>query len=151
VTIAGIAGMSLASNTIVALRPGQSTQLAGYEWKLDDLHDGKGSNYAARVADVTVSRNGHLVAQLAPSRKFFALQQQTTSDVAIQTNLLADIYVVLGEEQNGAAVLRLHYNLLAPWIWLGGLVMALGGALSLSDRRLRVGAPVRRTVAVPAE
>jgi cytochrome c-type biogenesis protein CcmF len=151
ITIAGIAGMSLASHSIVALKPGQSTHLAGYDWKLDDIHDVNGPNYQSRVADVTITDRGRIIAQLAPSRKFFPLQQQTTSDVAIQTNLIDDIYVVLGDEQNGAAVLRLNLNTLAPWIWLGGLVMAIGGALSLSDRRLRVGAPARRAVAVPAE
>jgi len=53
---------------------------------------------------------------------------------------------VLGDERDGAAVLRLHVNLMAPWIWLGALVMAIGGALSLADRRLRIGAPARRVV-----
>ena len=57
---------------------------------------------------------------------------------------------MLGEERDGAAVLRLHVNPLAPWIWFGALVMAAGGALSLADRRLRIGAPVRRSAAVRA-
>jgi len=80
---------------------------------------------------------------LHPSRRFFQAQNQTVSDVAISTNGLRDIYAVLGEESNGEAVLRLHVNILAPWIWLGALIMASGGALSLIDRRLRVGAPAR--------
>ena len=54
------------------------------------------------------------------------------------------------QERDGAAVLRLHVNPLAPWIWFGALVMALGGALSLADRRLRVGAPARRAAAARA-
>ena len=66
---------------------------------------------------------------------------ETITDTAIQTNRFRDLYAVLGEERDGAAVLRLHVNPLAPWIWLGALVMAIGGALSLADRRLRVGAP----------
>ena len=69
---------------------------------------------------------------------------------AIHTNGFGDIYAVLGEERDGAAVMRLHYNPLAPWIWLGGLTMAIGGGLSLADRRLRVGAPARRAVAAAA-
>jgi len=75
------------------------------------------------------------------------LQQQTTSDVAIRTNLFRDLYAVLGDERDGKAVLRLHVNPLAPWIWLGALIMAAGGALSLADRRLRVGAPSRAPIA----
>jgi len=85
-----------------------------------------------------------------PSRRAFTTQTTTVTDAAIHTNGLADIYTVLGEERDGEAVLRLHYNPLAPWIWLGALVMAVGGSLSLADRRLRVGAPAKRSLAVPA-
>ena len=150
VTIAGIAGMSLAVHTIVALHPGESTQLGGYTWTLEDLHDAPGPNYMARVATIQVSRKGRVVATLSPSRRSYPVQQQTVTDTAIRTNLLFDLYTALGEERDGAAVVRLHINPLAPWIWLGALVMAFGGGLSLIDRRLRVGAPSRRVVAVPA-
>jgi cytochrome c-type biogenesis protein CcmF len=150
VTIAGIAGMSLATSSIVSVKPGQTTEVAGYEWKLDQITDAKGENYVSRVATITVTRDGRPVATLMPSRKFFPVQRQTTTDVAIQTNLVSDLYAVLGDEHDGTAVLRLHYNPLAPWIWLGALIMAAGGALSLSDRRLRVGAPSRRRMAVAA-
>ena len=144
VTIAGIAGMSLASNAVVALQPGQSTHLAGYDWTLISLTDAPGPNYQSRVATISLSRDHLPIAILAPERHFFPLQNQTVSDVAIRTNGFRDLYAVLGEERDGAAVLRLHYNPLAPWIWLGALIMAGGGALSLSDRRLRLGAPAAR-------
>jgi len=149
VTIAGVAGMSLAVHTIVALHPGESAQLAGYTWTLEDLHEAPGPNYTARVATIQVSRDGRPVATLTPSRRSYPVQQQTVTDTAIRTNLLFDMYVALGEERDGAAVVRLHINPLAPWIWLGALVMAFGGGLSLADRRLRVGAPARRGLAVP--
>ena len=151
VTVAGIAGMSLASGTIVALKPGESTQLAGYTWTLASLADAPGPNYAARVATIVVARDGHPVVTLHPSRRVFTLQHQTTNDVAIETNFLRDLYAVLGDERDGQAVLRLHDNPLVPWIWLGAMVMAAGGVLSLVDRRLRVGAPARAHAAsVPA-
>jgi cytochrome c-type biogenesis protein CcmF len=150
ITVAGIAGMSLASNNIVLVKPGSSVTMAGYEWRLDRLEDGAGENFAARIATITVSENGHVITTLRPSRRFFPVQQTTTTDVAIHTNFLVDYYAVLGEERDGGAVLRLHLNPLAPWIWLGALVMGLGGALSLSDRRLRVGAPLRRPAAADA-
>ena len=76
----------------------------------------------------------------------FSLSACTTTsiDTAIQTNLLRDFYVTLGEgDPRQGWVIRLYLNPLAPWIWLGALIMAIGGFLSLSDRRLRVGAPVR--------
>ena len=80
----------------------------------------------------------------------FTVQKTTVTDTAIQTNGLRDLYAVLGEERDGQAVLRLHVNPLAPWIWFGALVMAVGGALSLADRRLRIGAPARRAAAIRA-
>lgn len=82
-----------------------------------------------------------------PSKRSFNSQNQTTTEVSIHTNLLADLYGVLGDKHGTDAaptyVLRLHYNPLAPWMWLGALIMAIGGVLSLSDRRMRVGAPRR--------
>ncbi|MBS0562030.1 MAG: c-type cytochrome biogenesis protein CcmF, partial [Proteobacteria bacterium] len=153
VTVAGIAGMSLALSTIVAVKPGQVTHFGGYDWTLTGLHDESGSNYNARVADLLVSRDGQTVAVMHPARHTFITQAMTVTDTAIVTNGMRDLYTVLGEEHDGLAVLRLHVNPLAPWIWLGGLVMAVGGALSLADRRLRIGAPARRrraSAAVPA-
>jgi cytochrome c-type biogenesis protein CcmF len=144
VTVAGIAGMSLAAQTIVAVKPGQSTELAGYTWTLRDIHDANGSNYTARVADIDVSRDGRPYIEMHPSRRSFPTQGSNTTDVAIHTTGLADLYAVLGEERGTAAILRLHYNPLAPEIWFGALIMVAGGALSLSDRRLRIGAPARR-------
>ncbi len=147
ITIAGIAGMSLASERIALVHPGETVSLAGYQWTLRDLHDAPGPNYAARVATIAISRDGHPVVTLAPERRAFPVQRITTTEAKISTNFVRDLYAVLGDERDGAAVLRLHVNPLAPWIWLGGLVMALGGLVSLSDRRLRVGAPARRAVA----
>jgi len=99
----------------------------------------------ARVATLQVNdaKTGALVAIMHPARRAFPLQQQTTTDVSIKTNGLRDLYVAMGDERDGGVVLRIHVNPLAPWIWFGALIMAFGGALSLSDRRLRIGAPVR--------
>lgn len=106
-----------------------------------------GPNYTAMVATLEVRHNGRLVTVMHPSKRSFNSQNQTTTDVAIHTNMLADLYGVLGDrhgpDSSPTYVLRLHYNPLAPWMWLGALIMAFGGALSLSDRRMRVGAPQR--------
>jgi cytochrome c-type biogenesis protein CcmF len=75
----------------------------------------------------------------------------STTEAAIRTNGMADLYAVLGDTaEGGAAVIRLHHNPLAPWIWGGSVIMALGGGISLADRRHRVGAPSRRRAAAPA-
>jgi cytochrome c-type biogenesis protein CcmF len=150
VTIAGIAGMSMARESIVLLKPGQSTRLAGYDWHLLGLSDADGPNYAARVATIEISAGGKPIVTLAPERRSFPVQRINTTEAKIATNGLRDLYAVLGEERDGGAVLRLHFNPLAPWIWLGALVMAVGGFVSLADRRLRVGAPARRAAALPA-
>jgi cytochrome c-type biogenesis protein CcmF len=142
--------MSLSSNKIVEAKIGDTFTLGHYKFALLGLETVPGPNFSARVATIEVLHNGVPLAMMKPSRKTFPLQQQTTSDVAIETNFLRDVYTVLGEERDGAAVLRLHVNPLAPWIWLGALVMASGGALSLADRRLRVGAPSRAPKAAVA-
>jgi cytochrome c-type biogenesis protein CcmF len=146
VLAAGIAGMGLAQERLAALAPGESTQLAGYEWRLEGVRDVTGPNWTARRATISVLRDGQVLHVMEPSRRWFPTSRQHTTEVAIRTNLLYDLYTVLGEEDAaaGRAVIRIHFNLLAPWIWLGAAIMALGGALSLSDRRVRVSAPNRR-------
>jgi cytochrome c-type biogenesis protein CcmF len=158
ITLAGLAGMSQATNRIVEAVPGQVFHLAGDDWTLVSLTDGAGPNYTSRVATIRISRHGRTIAVLHPSRRSFQTQGQTTTEVAIHTNGFADLYAVLGDEHVQAggsrAVLRLHLNPLAPWMWIGALIMAIGGGFSLADRRARVGAPRRRTqalAAVPAE
>jgi cytochrome c-type biogenesis protein CcmF len=150
VMVLGIAGMTLATQKVIVLKPGQTTQLGGYGWTLDDIHDGTGPNYVQRVADLTLTANGKPFLTLHPSRRFFPNQKVTTNDAAIHTNGFQDIYAVFADEPaSGGAELRLNRHPLAPEIWFGGLIMAFGGFLSLSDRRLRIGAPARKRAAKP--
>ena len=102
------------------------------------------------ASDRSASSGGSPVTVLFPERRFYPVQRQQTTEAAIHTTGLADLYVVVGDSDGkGAWTVRLYHNPLVPWIWAGALVMALGGALSLADRRLRVGAPKRRLA--PAE
>ena len=150
VTVLGVAGMALSTETLVALDPGQSARFAGYEWRLDGVRDSPGPNFTARRADVSVLVDGAVVFTMTPAKRTFPVARTTTTEAAITTNGLRDLYVVLGEEREGGAVLRIHHNPLAPWIWMGALVMALGATTSLSDRRVRVAAPNRRPAGLPA-
>jgi cytochrome c-type biogenesis protein CcmF len=145
VVAAGMAGMGLAQERLVAMAPGDTTEMAGYTWRLDGVRDDTGANFTARRATISLLRDGAVVHVMEPSRRWFPVARQNTTEVSIRTNLIYDLYAVIGEERDGKAVIRLHYNLLAPWLWLGAAVMALGGVLSLSDRRVRVSAPNRRT------
>jgi len=144
VMILGLAGMGLATDRLVLLHPGESAELAGNTYTLRRIEDVSGANFTARQAIIEVSRQGQPRVVLAPQKRNFPLARMTTSEAAIHTTWLADLYAVLGEEREGGAVLRLHHNPLAPWIWLGAAIMALGSALSLSDRRMRISAPVRK-------
>jgi cytochrome c-type biogenesis protein CcmF len=145
VSVAGMVGMTLAVHTIQLVHPGETVKTGGFDWTLVSLHDQPGPDYVARVATLQVNdaKTGALVAIMHPARRAFPLQQQTTTDVSIKTNGLRDLYVAMGDERDGGVVLRIHVNPLAPWIWFGAMIMAFGGGLSLSDRRLRIGAPVR--------
>jgi cytochrome c-type biogenesis protein CcmF len=146
IVAAGIAGMGLAQEKLVAMAPGDTTEMAGYTWRLEGVRDHTGPNYTSRRATITVLQGERVVHVMEPSRRWFPIGRQHTTEVAIRTNLLYDLYAVIGEEDaaTGKAVIRIHYNLLAPWLWIGAAIMALGGGLSLADRRVRVSAPNRR-------
>ncbi|MBV1795840.1 heme lyase CcmF/NrfE family subunit [Siccirubricoccus sp. G192] len=151
VMILGLAGMGLATDRLALLKPGESVALAGYDYRLEALRDAPGPNFSARRATLVVTRNGRPVTVLEPERRSFPVGRMTTTEAAIHTTWLADLYTVLGDERDGGAVLRLHHNPLAPWIWLGAAIMALGGGLSLSDRRMRVAAPAPKLAPKPAQ
>jgi cytochrome c-type biogenesis protein CcmF len=126
----------------------QTLQAGAYQLRLKSVGDVDGPNYVAERAVLDVSRDGRPVCQAAPERRFYSTGRQTTSKVAMCLRDLGDVYVVFGERRAGAGgapawLVRVYWN---PWsrlIFLGPLLMALGGAVSLSDRRLRLGAPQR--------
>ncbi len=150
ITILGIAGMTLQIHTITVLRPGQGVDLGGYRWTLERIYNASGPDYAARVALIDVTRHGKHVMMMRPERRFFTAQHVTTEHAAIRTNGLWNMFATFAnEDTSGGAEFRFNVHPLAPEIWLGGLVMALGGGLSLSDRRFRIGAPARRSLRKP--
>jgi cytochrome c-type biogenesis protein CcmF len=133
------------------LSPGQSMGVAGYQLTLGGVGDIQGPNYSAQRASMSVTRDGAPICQAGPERRFYPANQQNTSRVAICVRGLSDLYLVLGEPRtadNGqpAWLLRAYWNPFVRLIFLGPLTMALGGALSLSDRRLRLGVPRRAQV-----
>ena len=154
-TVLGITGVSVwQAETIVVLKPGASVAHAGYEVTLDGVQALRGPNYAAERGRLIYRRDGAVVATLEPERRLYAVQQRVTTEAAIRTTLLADLYATIGEQDGkGGWTVRLYHNPLAPWIWLGAALATLGGFVSLSDRRLRIGVPrgARKPVAQPAE
>jgi cytochrome c-type biogenesis protein CcmF len=146
IVIAGITGSTAwTEERIVTGRPGDSFDIAGYRVALDAVRDVTSPDYTATRADMRLLRDGHEISVLHPEKRFFPVENGSATGVAIRTNLLSDVYAVIGEaDGKGGYVLRLYWNPLVPWIWLGAVAMALGGIISLTDRRHRVGAPARR-------
>jgi len=90
------------------------------------------------------------VTTLYPERRRYVVSDQETTEAAIWTMAAGDLYAVIGDAQlNGGYVVRLYYKPLVVWIWTGAAIMVLGGLMSLSDRRLRIGAPARRLHGAP--
>jgi cytochrome c-type biogenesis protein CcmF len=142
------------SEHVLAMQPGESTEIAGYTLRFRGVAPARGPNYQEQVGLLAVTRGDRPVAELAPAKRLYDAPRQATSEAAIHVALAGDLYVVLGDElKDGGWVVRLYFNPLVRLIWIGALVMALGGVLSLSDRRLRIGAPrrARRVQPAPAE
>ncbi|HEV2546471.1 MAG TPA: heme lyase CcmF/NrfE family subunit [Stellaceae bacterium] len=139
-TLAGIAASAWQEERIEIARPGQDLAIAGYTLHLDEVAQVAGANFTADRARITVTKEGKAVADMHPEKRFFPVQQMPTSVTAIHTNLLADLYVALGDSDGaGGWTIRAYWKPLVPWIWIGAVFMAAGGVLSLSDRRWRIG------------
>ncbi len=155
VTLAGIAASAWQQERIEIMKPGDDVPIAGYTLRLDAVDKVQGPNFTAERADVIVGKGGSVVAEMHPEKRFFPLQQMSTGVTAIKTNLLADLYLALGDSDGkGGWTVRAWWKPLVPWIWIGAVMMALGGVVSLSDRRLRLGVAARARVprgARPAE
>lgn len=134
---------------ILVMAPGDKIAIAGYDIRLDAVRKVPGPNYIAERAILIVKRGDRLVTTLSPERRSYTTPPQTTTEAAIYTTLLADLYAVIGERSAASGTtkagwtVRLYHNPLVPWIWLGAVIMVLGGLISLTDRRYRIGAPTR--------
>ena len=149
IVVAGITASSAwQTEKIQVLRPGETVEVAGYIFTFEGTQELQGPNYTIERGTFQVSRDGAPIARLFPERRFYPVQGRQTTEAAIYTTWFADLYAVIGDaDGEDGRVTRLYHNPLVPWIWVGAVVMAMGGAVSLSDRRHRVGAPARRRAA----
>jgi cytochrome c-type biogenesis protein CcmF len=144
ISVAGFAASAFSQEAIEVLKPGSSMKLAGYELRLIKVETIAGPNYTAEDATIQIFRDGAPWREMHPERRFFPLQQQTTGETAIHSSPFADLYLALGEsDHSGNWTVRAYWKPLVSWIWAGGLVMAFGGVVSLTDRRWRLGAAAR--------
>ncbi|WP_428669711.1 heme lyase CcmF/NrfE family subunit [Reyranella sp.] len=151
VVLGAVATASWQVELIRTMKPGDTAQFAGYGVTLEQVVPLQGPNYIAERATITLTSGGAPYTVLTPERRLFTVQKRQISETSIHTNLLRDLYATLGEgDATQGWTVRLYWNPLAPWIWLGAGLCALGGFVSLTDRRLRVGAPRRSRAAVQA-
>jgi cytochrome c-type biogenesis protein CcmF len=152
ITLLGVAGTTLwRSEALEVLRPGETMAIAGYTLRLDSVTAAHGANYEAARASVSVLSGGRTIAVMHPEKRVFPAEQQETVETAIRTTAISDLYLALGDRrEQGAWIVRAYVNPLAPLIWLGALVMALGGFASLWGR-LRVAARIATGQPAPAE
>ncbi|OAN79391.1 heme lyase CcmF/NrfE family subunit [Sulfitobacter sp. EhC04] len=151
VTMAGIAGLTAWTvDDIRVAQLGQPWDVGGYTLTLNEVNEVRGPNYQSTQAEVTLSRDGSVISQLSPEKRFYPVARMPTTEAAIDYNLARDVYVVIGDAQdNGGWTVRVYIKPLTNWIWIGCGLMALGGLLSLSDRRFRVAAGARKSRATP--
>jgi len=121
------------------MRPGETIELGGYAFRLEEVNDVRGPNYIAARAHVAVMHDGKPVTRLFPEKRVYTVQEMPMTEAAIDPGLTRDVYVAIGEPlEGGAWEVRAHVKPFVDWIWGGALLMALGGLLALSDRRYRM-------------
>lgn len=155
ITMMGVAGITAwAYEDIRVAQINAPYDVGRYTITLNAVEQSEGPNYLATVAKITLAGAGREIAQLRPEKRVYPVAQMPTTEAAIHQNLARDVYVVIGDEQaQGGWAVRVYVKPLTNWIWIGCALMALGGLLSLSDRRFRVAAGARKSnpIQVPAE
>ncbi|MCP5160384.1 MAG: heme lyase CcmF/NrfE family subunit [Hahellaceae bacterium] len=140
---AAILGICLVSNYAqerdLRMQPGDTVMLSGYEFHFEALKPIQGPNYSASRAEFTVWKNGQKISQLNPEKRVYAAQRNMMTEAAIDPGLFRDLYIAMGEPLEGEAwAVRIHYKPFVRWMWLGALMMAIGGFIAISDRRYRL-------------
>jgi cytochrome c-type biogenesis protein CcmF len=131
------------------MQPGEKVAMAGYEFTFKGTHEAPGPNYVAMIGNFEVRRSGsdRILRTMHPEKRAYHASGQTMTEADIDTGLLGDLYVSLGEAVGGDAWgVRVYYKPFVDWIWGGAFLMALGGFLALSDRRYRA----RKAAEAPA-
>jgi cytochrome c-type biogenesis protein CcmF len=150
----GIAGsQAWRTEFLQVMHPGDTASVAGYRVHFIGVENGvAGANYTASRARFVATRDGRYVTELRPERRMYDNPRQPLSTVAIHTNFLNDLYAVLGDPDGtgDGFVVHIFHNPLVPLLFFGALVMVLGGIVSLTDRRHRIGAPLRKLAPRPA-
>ncbi len=142
------------TETILAMKPGDTVTVANRDITLDGFTERDGPNYDGLAIRFTVRSGDDVVALLEPEKRIYTAREMATTEAAIKTIFFSQLYLTVGDvDAAGLTTVRVYWKPLVTLIWLGPLLMVLGGILSLSDRRLRIGAPrpARKLMPAPAE
>ena len=121
-----------------ALSPGGTIEVAGFEFEMRELRNVKGPNYSAIEASIDIRKDGEFIGNLHPQKRQYLVQQNWMTEAGIFATWNKDLFVALGDQLgNDTWSVRVQYKPLIRWIWLGALIMALGGLLAATDRRYR--------------
>ena len=130
-------------------RSGQSIDIGGHVLQLVSVTDDKGPNYTTKLARFDLMNDGRKIDEMIAEKRFYPNPGSETTEAGIRPGWTGVLYVAIGRSyDDGSWVVRGYYHPMIMWIWAGCVVMVLGGVLSLSDRRLRVGAPIRAKAAL---
>lgn len=155
ITMMGICGlMAWEVEDIRVAKVGETFQVAEYDITLVTVGREQGPNYISTKAEIRVDQDGAHLTTLFPEKRVYPVQAMPTTEAAISNGFWTDIYLVIGDPQDGGGwAVRTFIKPFANWIWTGSIIMALGGIFSLFDRRFRVaaGAAKTRMEGVPAE
>jgi cytochrome c-type biogenesis protein CcmF len=143
VTLIGIVGETqFGAERVAEMKPGQAISISGYDIHFDGMAMQRGPNYSDQVARFTVRRGDDVVGVMEPSKRTFPARSTTRTEAALMGRGFSQLYVALGDvSATGTLAVRVYHKPLVLLIWLGTIVMVIGGTMSLTDRRLRVGAP----------
>lgn len=146
VTALGVAGVSaLSVEKDVAMTVGDSTHVQGYDFYLQEFELIQGSNYDATRASIQVKKDGKLITTLYPQKRNYVVSMMPMTEVGLRVSLFNELYVALGEPiikdgkmDNNTWAVRVHVKPMVRWLWLGSIVMALGGVVAMLDKRYRM-------------
>ncbi len=143
VMVLGIVGTTAwQAERIVAMKPGDTAEIVGVAITLDNVREQRGPNYTEELITMSATTGSGQSFALLPSRRIYDAPRTSTTEVGLYAFWTGDLYVAIGTRmENGAYSVRMHFHPLVRLIWIGTFIMFLGGLLSLSDRRLRIGAP----------
>lgn len=148
--LGAVAVTAYGTEVLKDMKTGDTIETGGYVMTFKEIRPERANNYVQDIAVFDVTKEGRFITELAPAKRVYVARQFPTTEAAIHTNWFSQLFLSLGDvKADGTAVVRAYYK---PWvtlIWIGTIVMFVGGCLSLADRRLRIGVPQKKR-AVPA-